>query len=128
MQKRNIEVNYFDIIYKLTEWLAEQMESRRPKIETMDITGRAKVLRAFSRTKEKQILGGKVAEGVINLNSTVKIMRRDFEIGRGKIVNLEKNKVKTSEVNEGSEFGMMVESKIEIVAGDVLESFIMVKK
>ncbi|HEY4525856.1 MAG TPA: hypothetical protein VJL32_02025, partial [Candidatus Paceibacterota bacterium] len=89
---------------------------------------KAKIIRAFSRTKERQIVGGKVTEGQLKLHSVVKIMRRDFEIGRGKIVNLEKNKVKTSEISEGAEFGMMIESKVDIVAGDVLESFTIVKK
>jgi translation initiation factor IF-2 len=55
-------------------------------------------------------------------------MRRDFEIGRGKIVNLEKSKIKTGTVEEGSEFGMMIESKIEVVPGDVLESFSIIQK
>jgi translation initiation factor IF-2 len=50
-------------------------------------------------------------------------MRRDFEIGRGKIVNLEKSKVKVGAVEEGFEFGMMIESKIEIAQGDVIELF-----
>ncbi len=127
-QNRGIELSFFDIIYKMTEWLEIQMEERRPKIETLETTGRAKIIRAFSRTKERQIVGGKVTEGQINLNSTVKIMRRDFEIGRGKIVNLEKSKMKTSTVEEGIEFGMMIESKIEIVAGDILESFSITQK
>lgn len=127
-ERRGVTISQFEIIYKMTEWLVEQMERLRPKIETVETTGRAKIIRAFSRTKERQIVGGKVIEGQINLHSTVKIMRRDFEIGRGKIVNLESGKVKTSMVTEGTEFGMMVESKIEIVAGDVLESFSVVKK
>jgi translation initiation factor IF-2 len=55
-------------------------------------------------------------------------MRREFEIGRGKIVNLEKNKVKTKEVEEGSEFGMMIESKIEIAQGDIIELFSIAQK
>ena len=55
-------------------------------------------------------------------------MRREFEIGRAKIINLEKNKVKTSEVGEGTEFGMMIESKIEVVTGDILESFSITQK
>ncbi len=122
-EKRGITISNFEIIYKMTEWLVEQMEERRPKVETMSTIGRAKIIRAFSRTKEKQILGGKVTEGELTLNSTVKILRRDFEIGRGKIVNLEKSKVKTSAVLEGNEFGMMLESKIEATAGDTLESF-----
>ena len=125
---RGITINSFDIIYKMTEWLAIEMENRRPKIETVEITGRAKILKAFSRTKEKQILGGKVTEGHITLDGMVKIVRRDFEIGRGKIVNLEKNKTKTREVEEGSEFGMMIESKVEIAGGDIIESFAIVQK
>ena len=122
-EQRGITISLFEIIYKLTEWLEVQMEERRPKVETTETTGRAKIIRAFSRTKERQIVGGKVLEGQMSLNGVVKIMRRDFEIGRGKIVNLEKSKVKVSEVMEGSEFGMMIESKIEIVEGDVLELF-----
>jgi len=127
-QKRGIVISFFEIIYKMTEWLEGEMEERRPKIETVETTGRAKIIRAFSRTKERQIIGGKVTEGQINLNSVVKIMRREFEIGRGKIINLEKSKTKTNSVEEGTEFGMMLESKIEVVAGDVLESFSVTQK
>jgi translation initiation factor IF-2 len=127
-QMRGITISFFDIIYKMTEWLEEQMEERRPKVETVETIGRAKIIRAFSRTKERQILGGKVTEGNIKLNSTVKIIRREFEIGKGKILNLEKSKVKTGLVEEGAEFGMMIESKMEIVAGDVLESFAVTQK
>ena len=122
-QKRGISISFFNIIYKMTEWLEEQMEKLRPRIETIETTGRAKIIRAFSRTKERQIVGGKVIEGRLILNGTVKIIRREFEIGRGKIVNLEKSKIKTKEVEEGNEFGMMVESKIEIVQGDIVELF-----
>ncbi len=127
-EKRGITIAYFDIIYKMTEWLTDEMSKRRLKIETAETIGKAKILKTFSRTKERQIMGGKVVEGQIALNSAIKILRRDFEIGSGKIVNLEKNKVKTSIVEEGSEFGMMIESKIEIVAGDIIESFTITKK
>ncbi|MFH1608859.1 MAG: translation initiation factor IF-2 [Patescibacteria group bacterium] len=127
-ETKNITISFFEIIYKMTEWLQEEMEKRRPRIETVEITGKTKILKAFSKTKEKQILGGKVIEGKINLNGTVKIIRRENEIGKGKIVNLEKNKNKTSEIEEGLEFGMMIESKIEIVPGDIIESFAVMQK
>lgn len=125
---REIEISSFDIIYKMTDWLKEEMEKRRPRIETTEILGRAKILKAFSKTKEKQILGGKVYEGKIILDGTVKIMRRDFEIGKGKVVNLEKQKSKVREVEDGAEFGMMIESKLEIVPGDTIEGFAVVQK
>ena len=122
-EKNGIVISFFDIIYKMAEWLTEKMEELRPKIETTETVGQAKILKAFSRTKERQILGGKVVNGRISMDGPVKIMRREFEIGRGKIVSLEKSKVKTREVEAGSEFGMMLESKIEVVPGDVIESF-----
>lgn len=122
-EKKGIPINFFDIIYKMTEWLELQMEERRPKVETTEVTGRAKIIKTFSRTKERQIIGGKVIEGRIAMERIVKIMRREFEIGRGKIVNLEKGKVKVGAVEEGAEFGMMIESKIEVAAGDIIESF-----
>ena len=127
-EKRGLTISYFDIIYKMTEWLVTEMESRRPRVEKVETTGRAKIVRAFSRTKERQIVGGKVVEGRIALNAIVKVMRREFEIGRGKIVNLEKSKIKVSSVEEGNEFGMMIESKIEIAPGDIVESFNVVQK
>ncbi|OGI90200.1 translation initiation factor IF-2 [Candidatus Nomurabacteria bacterium RIFCSPLOWO2_01_FULL_40_15] len=127
-EQRGISISYFDIIYKITEWLTEEMESRRPKIETVETIGRAKVIRTFSRTRERQIVGGKVLEGSITLMKTVRIMRREFEIGRGKIVNLEKGKEKVGTIEEGVEFGMMIESKIEIAPGDIIESFSVTQK
>lgn len=127
-ERRGITISFFDIIYKMTEWLEEEMEKRRPRTESIETTGRAKIIKAFSRTKEKQIVGGKVIEGHLKLNGVVKIIRRDFEIGKGKIVNLEKGKIKVSEVEEGFEFGTMIESKIEISAGDVIESFAIMQR
>jgi translation initiation factor IF-2 len=126
--KRGISISFFDIIYKMTEWLEAEMEKRRPKIETIETTGRVKILKVFSRTKERQIVGGKVLKGRIILDKIVKILRREFEIGRGRIVNLEKAKTKVKEVEEGAEFGMMIESKIEIVEGDIIESFNITQK
>ena len=127
-QKRDIKINFFDIIYKLTEWLTLEMEKRRPRIETVETTGQVKILKAFSHTKERQILGGRVVKGHITLDGIIKIVRREFEIGRGKIVNLEKNKIKVREVEDGAEFGMMIESKIEIAPGDIIESFAITQK
>jgi translation initiation factor IF-2 len=127
-ERAGITISQFNIIYKMTEWLAEEMEKRRPRVETEETMGKAKILKAFSRTKERAILGGKVLEGKISLGSIVKIVRREFEIGKGKIVNLEKSKEKVTEVESGSEFGMLLESKIEVVGGDVIESFSVVHK
>ena len=119
-----VKIETFDIIYKLTDWLKELTEERRPRIEEIEVTGTLKVIRTFGETKGKRVVGGKVTTGRITLGGNVRIMRRDFEIGSGKIVELQMNKIKTKEVLEGNDCGILVESKIDIAAGDVLEAFI----
>jgi len=127
-EQYGILIQTFDIIYKLTEWLAEEIEKRRPRIRTEEIIGKAKIIRIFSKDKDKQVIGGKVNEGKLRAGAIVKILRRDFEIGRGKILELQQQKVKTSEVAEGFEFGAMVESKHEIATGDAIEAVEIVEK
>lgn len=118
-----VTVQTFDIIYKLTDWLKEIVEERRPRIESMETIGTLKVIKTFSATKDKQVIGGKVTLGHITEGGTVRVMRRDFEIGRGKIVGMQINKTKVKHVEEGTDCGLLVEAKIDIAPGDVLEVF-----
>ncbi len=123
-----VNVSTFNIIYKLTDWLKEIAEERRPRIETLEVIGSLKILKSFGSTKNKRVVGGKVKDGKITSGSEIRIMRRDFEIGRGKIIELQHNKIKTKEVPEGEDCGILVDSKIDITPGDVLEAFIITIK
>jgi translation initiation factor IF-2 len=118
-----VKIETFDIIYKLIDWLKELIETRRPRLETLEVIGSMKVLKIFGGTKGKHVVGGKVTTGRISLGSNIRIIRRDFEIGKGKIVEVQMNKLKTKEVLEGNDCGIQVETKIDIAPGDVLEAF-----
>ncbi len=123
-----VEIQIFDIIYKLIEKLAEIIEERRPRQEVMEVTGTLKVLKTFNGTKDKQVIGGKVMTGRITDHGIVRIVRRDFEIGRGKIIGLQQNKLKSKEILEGTDCGVSIEAKVDIAPGDILEAFITVVK
>lgn len=118
-----VKIETFDIIYKLTDWLKELIESRRPRLETLEVIGSLKVIRTFGSTKGKHVVGGKVITGKITLGSNIRIIRRDFEIGTGKIAEVQVNKFKAKEVLEGSDCGLQVETKLDIAPGDTLEAF-----
>lgn len=128
LERNPINIHSFSIIYDLIEFIKNTLASKVPKVKVEEILGKAKIMATFSRTKDKQIVGGKVQEGEIKLGSEVKILRRDVEIGRGKIRELQQQKQKASEVREGYEFGTMIESKIEIAQGDKIEAFQIVEK
>jgi translation initiation factor IF-2 len=126
--RTGVAINHFDVIYKLTEWIEEIIKERAPHIEVVEEIGQLTVLRFFSQQKEKQVIGGKVKSGKIMNNSHFKIMRRDVEIGEGKVVELQQQKIKCPEVLEGAECGMMVESKFTIAERDILVPYTIVKK
>jgi len=128
IERQAVNVQIFNIIYKLIEYIDGVAKERTPKTMVQESLGRAKILQVFSKNKDKQIVGGKVQEGAIKLGSDVKILRRDIEIGVGKVKELQQQKKKADEVREGFEFGTLIESKIEIAIGDKIESFITVEK
>lgn len=117
------EIRTFDIIYKLTEWLAEELAKRIPKVFTEEMVGEAKIIRIFSGTKQKQVVGGKVTTGTLNKKSQIKILRRGNEIGKGEVVELQQRKTPVMSVPTGEEFGAMVSASAEIAEGDTIVSF-----
>jgi translation initiation factor IF-2 len=127
-ERDSVMIQTFDIIYKLTEWLEAYMTEKTPKMKTEVIHGKAKILKLFSATKDKQVIGARVEEGQIALNDEVRISRRDTELGRGRIRELQQSKTKAHEVKEGLECGAMIESKVEIMPGDKIESFAIEEK
>lgn len=127
-ERLNIKTATFQIIYKLSEWFNGIVEERLPHEEVESIIGKLKILKTFSQTKDKQVLGANVLEGAVKLKSKVKIKRRDFEIGYGRVVELQSMKLDVEEVLAGNQCGIMVESKLEIIPGDILEVIQVEKK
>ncbi len=123
-ENMKVQIETFDIIYKLTDFLKEVYADRRPRIDSLEIIGQLKVLKTFGGSKERQIIGCKVISGKVTDDSLVNIIRRDFKLGEGKVVGLQLVKNKTKEVVEGTDCGVQIESKIEIAVGDILEATI----
>jgi len=121
-EKLNIKLFSSSIIYEITDWLEKEINQRRKDLLTDEVIGKATIIRTFNRTKNKQVIGGQVNEGKILANGTsVKIKRKNFEIGKGKITELQHNKEIVEQVDEGKQFGMQLETKIEVAEGDTIE-------
>lgn len=121
-ERLNVEIDTFDIIYELSEWLETALKNRTPKQEEQRETGSVKILKHFSVQKNTHVLGGRVEEGAIKLGQKVKILRREIEIGTGVVKNLQQAKSDVKQVEEG-EFGMQIETRAELAPGDYLTPF-----
>ncbi len=116
----NVEIDTFSIIYELSTWLGEALVNRTPKKEEEIVSGKAKVLKEFSTQKNIHVLGGRMEEGTIKLKQMVRIIRRELEIGKGTVTNLQQMKMDTGSVSDG-EFGMQITTKIDMAPGDYIE-------
>jgi len=121
-ERLGVEINTFDIIYELSDWLNTALKNRTPQMEEMIFTGKVKILKHFSVQKNTHVIGARVEEGHIKMNQKVKITRRDIEIGKGTIKNLQQQKSDVQKIDEG-EFGMQLETRTDIAPGDYLEPY-----
>jgi translation initiation factor IF-2 len=119
-QAKKIPVQMYDIIYELVEDLTRQViDMLTPEVMRTDL-GRVKILAVFRTEKDKMIVGGTVAEGKIKDKADVEIKRGEEIVGKGKITELQQNKIKSPEVLRGSEFGVSVKTTTNILEGDIL--------
>ncbi len=121
-ERLGVEIETFDIIYKLSEWLEEAIKARTPKKTEQVTTGRAKILKHFSTQKYSHVLGARAEEGTLSLDQHVHITRRDVLLGTGVLKNLQQLKSNVKMITEG-EFGMQLDSRVEVAPGDYIEAF-----
>jgi translation initiation factor IF-2 len=112
----------------MAEWLEIYAKNLVPKMMVEEIVGEAKIMKFFSKTKDKQIVGGKVLKGSLSLGHKIKVFRREAEVADGVVRELQQQKERASEVREGYEFGTMIECKLEIAPGDIIRDIVMVEK
>ncbi len=119
--KLGINISSFDIIYKMSEWLAEEVARRTPKQSSEEVVAKVKVIKIFTTGKGKQVIGGEVLEGTIKKDLNAKIVRRGNEVGRCRIAELQKDRSVVGSVGEGSQFGSLIKCDIDAASGDILE-------
>jgi translation initiation factor IF-2 len=122
-ERSGVSVESFTIIYELGKRVAELLAARAPHTEKEEILGEAKLLKVFSATSNKRVVGAKHVSGTLAVGNLIKVMRRDVEIGRGKIVNLQQARADVQEIKVEGDFGMQIETKAEVAGGDVITAF-----
>ena len=127
-RERGVTIETFDIIYKLTERLAELLKEKRPVRTLEEVIGRAKILKVFSTRKDEHLIGASIQEGKLTRNCFMRIVRRGTEIDQGKIVSLQSNRQTVDKVEKEGEFGGMIVSEFPPMQGDIIECVIKVTK
>ena len=123
-ERDNINIITFDIIYELAQSVRALMEKRMASEKVRVETGQLKVSIVFLTDKNRQIIGGKVIEGEFKKGVKVEVFRREELVGKGRVINLQKNKKDIEKAGKGEECGLLYEGDIKIEVGDILQAHI----
>jgi translation initiation factor IF-2 len=122
-EQEQVEIRFYDIIYKLVEELKDAMSGMLDPIIREVYLGQAEVRETFNVTKVGTIAGCAVVDGKILRNAGVRLLRDGAVIYTGKTTSLKRFKDDVKEVTKGYECGMGLENYNDIKVGDIIEAF-----
>ncbi|GIW65754.1 MAG: hypothetical protein KatS3mg094_273 [Candidatus Parcubacteria bacterium] len=106
-----------NVIYEIKDKIKDLIDIKQKEQKSR---GELEVLGVFNQLLNKKTIGGKVIYGELRLNDRVLIIRDGIVIGKGKIISLEKNKIKTNEVKKDELCGLIIQTTTSINLGDKL--------
>jgi translation initiation factor IF-2 len=122
-QEEQIEIRFYDIIYKLIEDVESAMEGMlEPEMVEVEL-GVAEVRAIFKTSKAGTIAGCYVLEGKCERNASVRVTRKDEVIFTGAVSSLKRFKDDVKEVNAGYECGISVKDFNDLEESDKLVFF-----
>ena len=122
-EKEKININSFNIIYELLDFIKKKMSGLLTPDVQEKIIGSAEVLEIFKVSKVGKVAGSKVTEGEVTQDSDARVIRDGAIIFTGKIGSLFREKNQTKQVAEGLECGITVKNFTEFQKKDIIEVF-----
>lgn len=115
----SVKVIFSEIIYELLKKLEDYLNS----FDKINLVGELEVLAVFSVQGKKQVIGGRVSQGLIKNQQKFEIWRDEQRFAQGRILNLQEQKKDVAEVGMGKETGLLVEADDIIKVGDKLKFY-----
>ena len=123
-ERDHISILPFSIIYELSEKIATLLSERAPTVTLEKELGRAVVVKAFSSSSKKQVLGARYVSGALTVGNRVKIVRKGDELARGSIANLQQARADVKEIKTEGTFCTEIEARVDAAPNDELIAFV----
>lgn len=123
-EREQIEIRYYDIIYKLIEDIEKAMEGLLEPELVEHTIGEAEIRAVFNIGKHGTVIAGSyIREGKCERNARVRVWRHGKIVFTGKIASLKRFKDDVKEVSMGYECGIGIHNFNQLEVGDRLEFF-----
>ena len=118
-----VEIRPYTIIYQAIEDIEKALAGMYEPTFEQVIDGHAEVRQVFKSSRLGGIAGSFVLDGTLKRGSTVRILRKGAEIGKGRCEGLKRFADDAREVAAGYECGIVIGGFDKFVEGDVVEFF-----
>lgn len=122
-KEHNVEIYQFNIIYKLIEFIKDELKKQIEPEKEIIKTGELKVLAIFKTGKKSQIVGGKVSSGEIKPDQKVAVFRNNEKITEGKVTEVQSGKETVTKAVAHQECGLTFEGEPIIEKEDTIEFY-----
>ena len=123
-EREKVKIITFEVIYELVEEIRKFMEKiLQPEAVRVEL-GKVKISAIFLVGKNRQIVGGKVIEGEIKKGTQIEVLRDEELVGKGKLINLQRDKKDVDRVIKDQECGILFGGDVKVEEGDVLAIYI----
>ncbi len=126
--EKGVEIRCYQVIYQLIEDMQNALEGMLEPELYEEIQATAEIRELFKSTRLGNIAGSMVTDGVLKRENPVRLIRDGSVIHTGALNSLKRFKEDTNEVKEGFECGIRIEQFNEVMVGDIVESYAILKK
>ena len=121
---KKLRIKTFNIIYELIQDVRQGLEKTLEAEVVRTDVGKLRTILVFWAEKNRQIVGGKIAEGELKKGLKLDVFRDEKKIGSGRIINLQRNKKDIDRLTKGDEAGVLFEGNVKIEKSDILVAYV----
>lgn len=119
-KKSGVLYRTYTIIYKLVEEIEGALEMLSSPANEEEEIGNGVIKMIITLTDGSKVLGTRVKDGILKRDCKCYLVRNDEIIGESRIKSLRKNKDTVTQVKQGEECGVILNSNVEALEGDEL--------
>lgn len=128
-EREGVQIKTYSIIYEAIEEIKMAIEGMLEPTKEEKIVGQVEVREVYKISKVGTVAGSYVAEGKIQKNSHVRLIRNGIVVyptkegAHGEISSLKRFKEDVKEVKNNTECGITIKNFNDIKVGDVIEAY-----
>ena len=123
-EREDVDIQIYDVIYDAENDVRAALEGMLAPERREKIVGSAEVRETFRVTKVGTIAGCYIGEGVVEYQSTLRLIRDGIVVYTGEISSLKRFKDDVKLVRAGLECGIGIANYNDVKVGDVIECFV----